>query len=164
MTPHHVRRFVMCAGLTLSVFSAAVAQQDKQPIAKELREAKSAHLMKSGVDPRLLDRFTKEITDWKRFTLTDDLKAADVMMTLSEEYLEAKGGQRPPVMIVLTITHGLGGPALWTDKERSGVTTGAAANLVKRLKDGLQRPSPRSIASRTTKVRDVRSRADVTRR
>jgi len=139
MTLHYARQFVVCVGLTLSIFSAADARQDKQVIPKELREARSAYLMKSGVDPRLLDRFTKEISDWKRFALTDDLKAADVLMTLSEQYLEAKGGQPAPVMIVLTITQGLGGPTLWTDKERSGVTTGAAANLVKRLKDRLQK-------------------------
>ena len=36
-------------------------------------------------------RFEKEIKAWKRFALTDDLKAADIVMTLSEETLEAKG-------------------------------------------------------------------------
>ena len=86
MTLHHAQQFVMCVGLTLSVLSEPAAQQDKQTIPKELKEAKSVHIMHSGVDPRLLD-----------------------------------------------------GPTVWTDKERSGITTAAAANLVKRLKDGLQK-------------------------
>ena len=142
MTGQSARQFWVCVGLTLSIFSTVGArqdQQDKQVIPKELREAKTAYLMKSGVEPRLLGRFTKEIDDWKRFALTEDLSAADIAMTLSEQYLEARGGQPAPVMIVLTITKGLGGPTLWTDKERSGVTTAAAANLVKRLKDGLKK-------------------------
>ena len=124
--------------LVLSVHPPIRPAQETQPLPKELREAKTAYIMKSGVDPRVLDRLTKELADWKRFTLTDDLKAADIVIILSEEQLEAKGGSAP-TRIVLTIAAGLGGPPLWTDKERGGITTGAVANLVKRLKDRFQK-------------------------
>ena len=135
--------FAMRAAACLIVLLLAPAQTvsaRQQPIPQQLKQAKSAYLMMTGVDPRLLDRFAKEVTAWKRFLLVDDLKKAEIVCTLSEEQLDAKGGAPPPTLIVLTITEGLGGPTLWTDKERSGVTTGAVANLVKRLKDKLDKP------------------------
>ena len=159
----HVRAFAMVVGLLVVVEPAVGATQDKQPIAKELREAKTAYLMKYGVDPRLLDRFSKEIAAWKRFALTDDLKSADIVMTLSEEQLEAKGGAPAPTLIVLTVAAGAGGPTVWTDKERSGVTTGAAANLVKRLRDRLEKAAARSLFSRTQRRLGLKAATSISR-
>ena len=124
---------------TTLAFSLRAADQTSQPIAKELSEAKTVYLMKSGADLRFVERFEREIKAWKRFALTDDLKAADIVMTLSEEALDAKGGAPAPIHIILTITGRVADPPLWRDSERSGVTTAAAANLAKRLRDRLEK-------------------------
>ena len=125
--------------LLLAIVTAVTAGQTAPPTFKELREAKTAYLLNSGVDGRTLDRFTRELKAWKRFVLIDDLKSADVVITLSEKVLEPKGGAPAPIHIVLAIGVGPADASLYADEERSGVTTAAAANLVKRLRDRLEK-------------------------
>lgn len=102
------------------------------PVPKALREAKTAYLVNDGTSLSFIDRLADELRIWGRFKLVDSAKQADITMTLSKWRFFG---------LRLVITAADDPHPLWNVTERAGPTSGAAANLVKQLRERLESPT-----------------------
>ncbi len=118
----------------------------KTPIPEALFNAKTAYIVNGGAEAKDIDKLRKSLTEWGRFEIVQDQKAADIAITLSTQ-IENQTVQMPSVYSSvssqqvpvnhLSIMDAHDGTQLWTDK-----TTGTSKDpnqLVIKLKNKLKK-------------------------